>query len=111
VQVYEVGEHDGLPFITFEYIRGSSLDRKLTGAPIPSSQAAALIAALARGVSVAHELGIVHRDLKPGNVLLDDQLPGVPGLGVPKVTDFGLAKLVNDQSGLTRTDTVLGSPS
>ena len=49
VQVYEVGEHDGLPFITFEYIRGSSLDRKLTGAPIPSSQAAALIAALARG--------------------------------------------------------------
>ena len=111
VQVYEVGEHDGLPFITFEYIRGSSLDRKLTGEPIPSSQAAALIAALARGVSVAHELGIVHRDLKPGNVLLDDQLPGVPGLGVPKVTDFGLAKLVNDQSGLTRTDTVLGSPS
>jgi serine/threonine protein kinase len=111
VQVYEVGEHDGLPFITFEYIRGSSLDRKLTGAPIPSSEAAALIAALARGISVAHEHGIVHRDLKPGNVLLDDQLPGVPGPGVPKVTDFGLAKLVNDQSGLTRTDTVLGSPS
>jgi eukaryotic-like serine/threonine-protein kinase len=111
VQVYEVGEHDGLPFITFEYIRGSSLDRKLTGEPMPSSQAAALIAALARGVSVAHEIGIVHRDLKPGNILLDDQLPGVPGLGVPKVTDFGLAKLVNDQSGLTQTDTVLGSPS
>ncbi len=111
VQVYEVGEHNELPFITFEYIRGSSLDRKLTGEPIPSSQSAAVIAALARGVGVAHELGIVHRDLKPGNVLLDDQLPGVPGLGVPKVTDFGLAKLIDDQSGLTRPDTVMGSPS
>ncbi len=111
VQLWDIDEHEGLPFLTFEYVQGGSLDRRLTGEPMPPPWAATLVVALARAVSVAHEHGIVHRDLKPGNVLLNEFLPGVPGLGVPKITDFGLAKLVNDQSGLTQTDTVLGSPS
>ncbi|QEH38503.1 Serine/threonine-protein kinase PrkC [Aquisphaera giovannonii] len=111
VQVFDVGEHDGLPYIALEYVRGSSLDRRLTGGPLAPATGAALVAALARAVASAHELGVVHRDLKPANVLLDDQAPGVPGLGIPKVTDFGLAKLVDDASGLTQTDAVLGSPS
>jgi eukaryotic-like serine/threonine-protein kinase len=111
VQIYEVGEHDGLPYITFEYIRGSSLDRRLTGTPISPDAAARFVELLARAVQSAHEHGVVHRDLKPGNILLDDEGANNAGLGVPKVTDFGLAKLLNSDSNLTMTDSVMGSPS
>jgi eukaryotic-like serine/threonine-protein kinase len=104
VQIHHVGEAGGLPFFELEYVDGGSLDRRLDGTPWPARRAAALVESLATGVAEAHRLGIIHRDLKPGNVLLAAD-------GTPKVTDFGLAKSLNLESGLTRTGSVMGSPS
>jgi WD40 repeat protein len=104
VQIYHVGQADGLPFFELEYVDGGSLDRTLDGVPWPPRKAAALLEALARGVAEAHRLGVVHRDLKPSNILL-------AAGGTPKIADFGLAKRLNVESGLTATDTILGSPS
>ncbi len=70
VQVYEVGEHDGLPYVALEFVDGGSLSDRLDGAPQPPPDAAALVEALARAVRHAHEHGVVHRDIKPANVLL-----------------------------------------
>ena len=103
VQIHHIGEADGLPFFELEYVDGGSLDRRLDGTPWPARRAAELIEALARGVAEAHRLGIVHRDLKPGNILLAAD-------GTPKITDFGLAKSLATDSGLTRTDSIMGSP-
>jgi WD40 repeat protein/tRNA A-37 threonylcarbamoyl transferase component Bud32 len=102
VRIYEVGEHDGLPFLSLEFVGGGSLAQKQNGVPQPPRQAAALLEVLAATVYYAHQNGIVHRDLKPANVLLTED-------GTPKITDFGLAK----QSGpdLTATGAVLGTPS
>jgi tetratricopeptide (TPR) repeat protein/tRNA A-37 threonylcarbamoyl transferase component Bud32 len=83
VQIFEVGEAAGGPFLALEYAEGGSLDKHLAGAPLPPGRAAALIEVLARAVHHAHERGLVHRDLKPANVLLAQG-------GTPKVTDFGL---------------------
>jgi WD40 repeat protein len=104
VQIYHIGEADGLPFLELEYVEGGSLDHRLDGTPWPARRAAALVEALARGVAAAHRLGIVHRDLKPGNILL-------AGDGTPKVGDFGLAKRLQVESGLTATESILGTPS
>jgi serine/threonine protein kinase len=104
VQIHNIGQADGLPYFELEYVDGGSLDRRLDGTPWPARQAAELVESLARGVAEAHRLGIVHRDLKPANVLL-------AGDGTPKIADFGLAKSLDRDSGLTRTDSVMGSPS
>jgi hypothetical protein len=104
VQVYAVGAHDGLPYFAMEYCGGDSLARAFAERRPSPRDAADLVARLARGVGAAHASGIVHRDLKPGNVLLADG-------GTPKITDFGLAKQLGDDSGLTRSGTVLGTPS
>jgi eukaryotic-like serine/threonine-protein kinase len=104
VQIYHIGEADGLPFLELEYAEGGSLDRRLYGVPWPARRAAELVEALARGVAEAHRRGIVHRDLKPSNVLLAAD-------GTPKVADFGLAKLLDAGAGLTATESILGSPS
>src|SRR5262245_55467434 len=85
VQVYDVGEHDDLPFFSMEIVDGGSLADRARGAPFPARQAAGLVEKLARAVHYAHQNGVVHRDLKPANVLLTQD-------GEPKVTDFGLAK-------------------
>jgi eukaryotic-like serine/threonine-protein kinase len=103
VQIHHIGEADGLPYFELEYVDGGSLDKALDGTPWPARRAAGLVEALARGVAEAHRLGIVHRDLKPGNVLLAAE-------GTPKITDFGLAKSLATDSGLTRTDSIMGSP-
>ena len=104
VSIHHIGEVDGLPFFEMEFVEGGSLDKKLDGTPWPAAKAAALIEPVALGMAGAHEQNVVHRDLKPGNVLLTAD-------GSPKVIDFGLAKVLGSESGLTRTESVLGSPS
>jgi WD40 repeat protein len=103
VQIYEVGEHDGLPYLALEYLEGGSLAQKLQGTPLPPPETARLVETLARAVGAAHQRGIVHRDLKPANVLLTAD-------STPKVTDFGLAKKL-DAAGPTATGAILGTPS
>jgi len=104
VQVFEIGEVEGRPFFSMEYCPGGSLAGKLAGTPLPAGEAARLTAALARGVAAAHAAGIVHRDLKPANVLFAAD-------AAPKIADFGLAKRIDDESGHTRTGSILGTPS
>jgi serine/threonine-protein kinase len=104
VQIYEVGEEQGRPFFSLEFVDGTSLARKIAGTPQPDRAAAETLLALARGMDYAHRAGVVHRDLKPANVLLTRD-------GVPKISDFGLAKQVEEDSGQTRPGTVLGTPS
>jgi tRNA A-37 threonylcarbamoyl transferase component Bud32 len=112
VQVYEVGEHQGLPFFSLEFVEGGSLDRKLAGTTLPPREAAQLVQTLAQAIHVAHEHGIIHRDLKPANILLSATGPaGTDALGVPKVTDFGLAKQLEEDSGQTRSGAIIGTPS
>jgi eukaryotic-like serine/threonine-protein kinase len=115
VQVYEVGEVDGHPFCTLEYIAGRTLAEVLDGKPMPSRSAADLTAILADAVQTAHARSIVHRDLKPGNILLSNegQTAGAtdPAALIPKITDFGVAKSIQDESRLTNTGDVLGTPS
>src|SRR3954447_9880619 len=104
VQIFHIDEHDGFPYFEMEYVGGGSLADRLDGTPRAPREAARLVEALAGAMAAAHRRGVVHRDLKPANILLSPD-------GVPKVADFGLAKLLNVESGLTRTDSVLGSPS
>jgi tetratricopeptide (TPR) repeat protein len=99
-----VGEADGKPFFSLEFVAGGSLAQKLGGTPLPALQAAQLTETLARAVEAAHQQNIIHRDLKPGNVLLTAD-------GQPKVTDFGLAKRLDQEAGQTRSGDVLGTPS
>jgi serine/threonine protein kinase/tetratricopeptide (TPR) repeat protein len=70
VQIYEIGEHEGLPYFSLEFVDGGSLAQKLDGTPLPAHPAAQLVETLARAVHYAHQQGIVHRDLKPANILL-----------------------------------------
>ena len=110
VQIHEIGEADGRPFFSLEYVEGGSLAARLRGQPLPPRQAARLIAAVARAVDAAHRQGVVHRDLKPANVLLAGDGPDAPlEKCTPKVADFGLAKRID--SGLkTTTGFILGTP-
>ena len=105
VQIYEIGEQDGLPYFALEFMDGGSLDKRLGGTPLPPRQAAQLLETLARAIHYAHERGIIHRDLKPANVLLTADAI------VPKITDFGLAKQVESDAGQTKSGAVMGTPS
>ncbi len=102
VQVIELGEHAGRPFMAMEFVAGGSLaDRLRGGVKLPPRDAAHLLEQIARGVGAAHDLGIVHRDLKPDNVLLEGD--------VPKVADFGIAK--RKAHDLTQTNAMMGTPA
>jgi serine/threonine-protein kinase len=103
VQVYEVGAHEGRPYFSLEFCAGGSLDRKLGGTPLPPLEAARLVETLARAMHAAHRAHVIHRDLKPANVLLLAD-------GTPKITDFGLAKKL-DEVGQTQSGAVMGTPS
>lgn len=104
VKIYDVDEHLGSPYFSFEYLEGGSLDHKLAGNPQTPQTSARLIETLARAIHWAHQKGIVHRDLKPANILLTLD-------GQPKITDFGLAKRLEDDSFQTRTGDILGTPA
>jgi hypothetical protein len=111
VQIFEVGEHDGLPFFSLEFCPGGSLKAKLAGTPLPAAEAARLVATLAGAVQAAHDQQVIHRDLKPANVLLAGGKPDEPLARLtPKITDFGLAKKLDDGGG-TVTGDIMGTPS
>ena len=127
VQLYEVGEHEGQPYLVLEYVDGGSLDAKLAGTPIDPFQAAELLATLAHAMQYAHERRIIHRDLKPANVLLvnggaasgewskQGSSPATrvssPATHQPKIADFGLAKQLHGEAGQTQSGAIKGTPS
>jgi serine/threonine-protein kinase len=119
VQVFEVDDHDGEPYFSMEYADGGSLEKHLQGIPLSPREAAALVWRLARAVAVAHAANVVHRDLKPANILLflpEDETAAESAClvrqkwYVPKVTDFGLAKKL-DEPGPTVSGAVIGTYS
>jgi eukaryotic-like serine/threonine-protein kinase len=104
VPVYEIGEHDGRHFFSMGLVEGTSLAARVVDGPLPPREAATLTTQVAGAMQYAHERGVIHRDLKPANVLLDS-------LGRPKVTDFGLAKRLRADGGMTLPGQVMGTPS
>ena len=105
VAIHDVGAIDGQHFFSMEFIEGISLAQRLTRGPVASRDAARYVRQIARAVEYAHRHGILHRDLKPSNIMLDAD-------DEPHITDFGLAKrLDNQDSGQTRTGAILGTPS
>jgi WD40 repeat protein/tRNA A-37 threonylcarbamoyl transferase component Bud32 len=106
VPIYEVGEDVGRPYFSMKLVEGGTLAGRIAGRPsaMANREAAKLLATLARAVHYAHQRGILHRDIKPGNILLDTK-------GEPHLTDFGLAKLIEKDSVITRTVAVLGTPA
>jgi serine/threonine protein kinase/tetratricopeptide (TPR) repeat protein len=104
VPIYEVGEREGSCYFSMKLVEGGQLDDVVKRQPMPIRQAVELIAKVVRTVHYAHEHSILHRDIKPGNILLDQK-------GEPHLTDFGLARLVETESTVTRTMEVLGTPS
>jgi WD40 repeat protein len=121
VAVFEVGHSGASPFLAMEFVEGGSLAQRLAGKPLPAREAAWLVEVLARAVHHAHQRGIVHRDLKPANVLLapvgqaaslSDAAGQAGSLSyVPKITDFGLARRLDVESGQTVSGAVMGTPS
>src|SRR4051794_9203086 len=104
VPIHEVGERDGSCYFSMKFVEGGQLDEVARCEPMPIRRAVELITKVARTVHYAHEHGVLHRDIKPGNILLDAK-------GEPHLTDFGLARLVEPESTMTRTLDVLGTPS
>jgi tetratricopeptide (TPR) repeat protein len=104
VQIFEIGEAAGHTFLVLEFLEGGNLSDRFGGRPVPPRLAAQLLYDLAGALEHAHDCGIIHRDLKPANILLTSD-------GVPKITDFGLAKHVGAGSSLTRDGDVVGTPS
>ncbi len=103
VRLYDIGEADGLLFLSMEYISGTSLGESLDRhGSLPLEQTRAIVAQICKGLEAAHDAGVVHRDLKPGNVLIDEQQQ-------VKIIDFGLARLPQ-QKGLTATGVIVGTP-
>jgi serine/threonine-protein kinase len=103
VGIHEVGEIDGQHYFAMDFIAGTSMAGLTRFGPLESERAAQLLIGVARAVQFLHDHGIVHRDLKPSNILLD-------AAGTPLVTDFGLAKVFDDQDERTQSGTMLGTP-
>ncbi|HEV3257437.1 MAG TPA: serine/threonine-protein kinase [Gemmataceae bacterium] len=104
VQIHTIGRKGGRTYLVLELVGGGSLAHKLKATPHPAREAAELVETLARAVHYAHKRGIVHRDLKPANVLLTEE-------GLPKITDFGLAKRLDVEMGQTQSGVIMGTPS
>ncbi|MFG0265389.1 MAG: serine/threonine-protein kinase [Rhodopirellula sp. JB055] len=104
VPVYEVGDIEGRPFFSMQFIEGQTLAQRVASGPMAPREAARMVAQIARAVAVAHQSGILHRDIKPGNILIAAD-------GRPMITDFGLAKQVGAKMDLTRTGMLVGTPA
>jgi len=104
VPIFEVGQHEGQHYFSMGFVEGQSLSQRLADGPLPPRQAAELIGRVSEAIEYAHQRGVIHRDLKPANILLDQN-------GNPRVTDFGLAKKVKGDSGLTGSGQIMGTPS
>ena len=104
VQIYQVGEFEGVPFFAMELIDGPNLEAYTKAKPIGDRKSAALVETLASTLHHAHQHGIVHRDIKPQNVLITKD-------GQPKIADFGLAKHLDRESGQTKSGSVIGTPN
>jgi len=104
VPIYEVGQHEGQHYFSMGFVEGQSLSQRLAEGPLPSREAAELIRRVSEAIEYAHQHGVIHRDLKPANILLDAN-------GNPRITDFGLAKRVQGDSGLTGSGQIMGTPS
>jgi eukaryotic-like serine/threonine-protein kinase len=104
VAIHEVGEHDGQHYFSMDYVAGRDLGALVKEGPLSAQVAARYVKIIAEAIHFAHQRGILHRDMKPQNVLIDaaDQ---------PRITDFGLAKILKDDSRLTQSGVVMGSPS
>ncbi len=128
VPIYEVGEHDGQHFFTMALVNGSNLAERLRQGPMAACEVVTLMRSIAVAVQHAHDKGVIHRDLKPENILLEelgvrdwglgkkesDSLSSLipnPQLLTPRITDFGLAKLVQGDAHLTGSGQVVGTPS
>jgi len=103
VSIFEVGEHDGHPFYSMQFIEGTTLAKRLAQGPLPPREAAEILAKVAEAVQAAHVRGVLHRDLKPSNILID-------AAGEPRVSDFGLAKRLEAGDSVTHTGAILGTP-
>ncbi|MEM6688882.1 MAG: WD40 repeat domain-containing serine/threonine protein kinase, partial [Planctomycetota bacterium] len=104
VPVFEVGEHEGLPFFTMGLVEGQCLAARISDEPLKPRAAAEITGQIASAVGYAHRQGVVHRDIKPANILLDSD-------DRPRITDFGLARRRDTESDLTATQQVLGTPN
>ena len=104
VSIYEIGEHDGQHFFSMALVDGKNLLEPLKDGPLAANEAAAIMAKVAEAIDYAHSKGVLHRDIKPANILIDSK-------GDPKITDFGLARIDEGDSNLTRTGLILGTPS
>jgi len=104
VPIYEIGEHEGQHFFSMALVDGKSLAEPLKDGPLGAKEAAAIMAKVADAIDYAHSKGVIHRDIKPANILIDPK-------GDPKITDFGLARIDEGDSILTRTGLILGTPS
>jgi tetratricopeptide (TPR) repeat protein len=130
VQIHEIGEHEGRPYYSMEYLAGGSLADRLGGKPQNPKSAAEFVETIARAVHAAHREGIIHRDLKPANILLEEvdsrqhpvassqrrvtvKVGALSTVYSPKITDFGLAKVATDDGETlgTRANAIMGSPS
>lgn len=104
VAIHEIGEHEGQHYFSMDFVGGENLAAMTRRGPLPAIRAAELARTIAEAIQFAHQRGILHRDLKPQNVLIDSQ-------GVPRITDFGIAKRVDQDSTLTSEGAVMGTPS
>jgi eukaryotic-like serine/threonine-protein kinase len=104
LQIYDIGEHNGSPYVALELLEGGSLIDRLRGTALPPKQAAVWMVPMVMAMDAAHQAGIVHRDLKCANILFSLD-------GVPKITDFGLAKRLEADEGQTHTGQIMGTPS
>lgn len=104
VQIHEIGEHEGCPYLALEYVEGGTLAQRLVRGPLPRDEAVGLVELLACAVHTAHAVGIVHRDLTPANILLAAD-------GSPRISDFGLAKRLDNNATQTYSGAILGTPA